>query len=283
MLYTNKIGKRTLFFILSLLLLLCGCQSEEKDVLKVSLLKVGKADAIVVQLGTQTMVIDTGEEEDGTELVKFLEKQGVSKVDILIITHFDKDHVGGADTLVEAIEIGEVLLPDYEGEGTEYLDFMNALESRDIAPQRLTQPVELTLGTASVLVEPPQDCTAKPDTADIDNNLSLITTITYGENRLLFAGDAEKSRLREWLSGETAVDCDFLKVPHHGVYNKALEELLATVTPEYAVICSSAKNPAEQKTLEVLEQYQVRTLQTKDGNIIVTCDGNRLEVSQKTK
>lgn len=56
------------------------------------------------------------------------ENQGISNVDTLIITHYDQDHVGGADTLVEAMEIGRVLLPAYEGDSTEYVDFMNALE-----------------------------------------------------------------------------------------------------------------------------------------------------------
>lgn len=281
MTHTNKIGRRVLAFLATLLLFLSGCGSREGDVLKVSLLKVGKADAIVVQLGTQTMVIDAGEEEDGAELTEFLEEQGISKVDILIITHFDKDHVGGADTLVEAMEVGEVLLPDYEGDGTEYWDFMNALEGKSLTPQRLTQPAQFALGSAAVLVEPPLDYTAGAGAGDIDNNFSLITTITYGENRLLFTGDAEKARLREWLSGGAAEDCDFLKIPHHGIYSGALKELLETVTPEYAAICSSSKNPADQKTLDLLEQYQVQTVQTKDGDIVITCDGERLEVTQK--
>ena len=100
------------------------------DPLKVTILKVGKADAIVVQTEEKTMVIDAGEEEDGEELELFLKQQYVSCIDTLIITHFDQDHVGGADTLVENLEIGQVLLPDYEGSNTEYMDFMTELEKK---------------------------------------------------------------------------------------------------------------------------------------------------------
>lgn len=85
----------------SFLAIMNGCQLSEKDALEVTLLKVGKADAIVVQAQAQTMVIDTGEDDDGAELVSFLKSQGCEKVDTLIITHFDKDHVGGADRGVE--------------------------------------------------------------------------------------------------------------------------------------------------------------------------------------
>lgn len=251
--------------------------------LKATLLKVGKADAIVVQTGEKTLVIDTGEEEDGEELTAFLSDQGISCVDTLIITHFDRDHVGGADTLVESMEIGRVLTPAYEGSGTEYADFMTALEQKGIVPEQLTRSTEFTLGEAVVLVEPPASYEAAEGARESDNNFSLITTITHGENRLLFTGDAEKQRIREWLSGKTVAACSFLKAPHHGVYNTALEELIGAVEPQYAVICSSEKNPADAQTLELLKQNGVQTYQTKDGSVTVISDGNRLELHQDTK
>ena len=265
----------------SFLAILNGCQLSEKDTLEVTLLKVGKADAIVVQAQAQTMVIDTGEDDDGAELVSFLKSQGCEAVDTLIITHFDKDHVGGADTLAESMEIGQVLLPDYQGTSTEYQKFISALAERNIAPQRLTASLEFALGEASVLVEPPLSYAVENDADDADNDFSLITTIVHGENRLLFTGDAEERRLREWLSGENAQNCVFIKIPHHGKYDEALETLLETVKPEYAVICSSAKNPADQETLELLTQHQVSVFQTKDGDIIVQSNGKQLEISQQ--
>ena len=118
---------------------------------------------------------------------------------------------------------------------------------------------------------------------DYDNNFSLITTIQHGENRLVFMGDAEKPRIRQWLADSHPEPCDFLKVPHHGIYNKALEELFSTLSPQYAVICSSKKNPAEMKTLELLKQFCPHVFETKDGNVMVISNGRNLEVSQKIK
>ena len=259
----------------------CAGSSVCGEPLKVTLLKVGKADAIAVQTGNKTMVIDAGEEEDGEELVAFLQNQGISYVDVLVITHFDKDHVGGADTLVEEMEIGEVLLPDYEGIHTEYLDFMHALEKKGIQPQRLTEPIEMQFGEALVKTEPPESYEAAENVVEQDNNFSLITTIVHGDNRLLFTGDAEKQRLHQWLSEENVEACDFLKVPHHGVYNTALKKLADAVSPKYAVICSSGKNPADAKTLELLRARGIETFETKDGNVTVISDGNHLEIRQE--
>lgn len=248
--------------------------------LQVTLFKIGKADAIVVQNGDKTAIIDAGEEEDGEEVVTFLKDQGISYVDTLIITHFDKDHVGGAGTLIEELEIGQVLIPNYKGSNTEYSDFLSAMKKKEITPQALTESVEFTLGEANVLVEPPLSYEIPEGEAEYDNNFSLITTITHGENRLLFAGDIEKQRIREWLAEGNAVKCNFLKVPHHGVYNKALPELMDAVAPKYAVICDSDKNQAEAKTLELLRQVNAQVLETRNGDVTVISDGLDLEVSQ---
>ena len=98
-------------------------ESEQKDALKITFLKVGKVDAIIAQTQEKTMVIDAGEEDDGEEVVSFLTNQGVFKVDVLIITHYD-----------------------YEGNHIEYLDFMTSLDEKNIKPQLLTEPIEFQFG-----------------------------------------------------------------------------------------------------------------------------------------
>lgn len=256
---------------------------ESLEPLVTSVLKVGKADAIVITDGTNTMVIDVGEEEDGAEVTEFLTKQGLRRVDVLIITHFDKDHVGGADTLIESLEIGRVLIPDYDGTSTEYLDFLSAMERKGLVPKRLNAPVEFRLGAADVRVDPPLSYATAHVGAEIDNNFSLMTVVSHGRIRLLFTGDIEKQRIREWLEQGDAGRFDFLKVPHHGVYNTALEALFEVVHPRYAAICSSAKNPADARTVELLKGIGCDVRETKDGRITVVSDGAQLEMHQKVK
>ncbi len=233
----------------ALLAILCGCTftadtaklRESDDVLNVSLLKVGKADAIVFEYGSFTMVIDAGEEDDGQEVVDFLQKRNIAAVDVLIITHYDQDHVGCADTLVESAAVKQVILPHYESDHIEYLDFMKALETEQIKPLYLDEPYTFTERNMTVLIELPKSY-EMTFPGEYDNNFSLITTVTHKDNRLVFTGDIEKQRIREWLTdGQQA--CDFLKIPHHGVYNRAMEELINTLKPKYTAICSSAKHP----------------------------------------
>lgn len=253
----------------------------DPEVLQIRVLKVGKADAIVCMCGEKTMVIDCGEEEDGQEVLDYLEGRGISRVDVLLITHYDKDHIGGADTVVEGIPVSRVLLPDYTGTGTEYGDFMEALEKAGIRPERIREDQVLSLGGADVLVEPPASYALPDGNAEYDNNFSLVTTFRYGDRRLVFAGDMEKKRIREWLESRERETCDVLKVPHHGVYNTALEDLFKTLRPAYALICDSQKNPADDRTLELLKKYGAACLQTRNGDIDILCSEKGIEIRQK--
>ena len=272
-----------LLLLLSLLAsLLAGCgesPAAEVEPLTATILSVGKADAIVLQCGGQVMVIDAGETDDGKALVNFLAWREIGRVDVLLITHFDRDHVGGAARLVKKLEVGRVLLPDYEGQNEESAALLAQLEKSGLEPEYVTKKLKLRLGDAEVLIEPPAAYPAALTGEDVDNDLSLIATVTHGAQRLLFAGDAERARLREWLEEERE-PCGFVKMPHHGVYNKALPELIKTVKPQYAVICDSDKNPAEERTLALLEREGVESFETKNGDVVVTSDGKSLSVTQ---
>lgn len=248
--------------------------------LTLQVLKVGKADAMVLTCGDAVMVIDCGEKEDGEEVLDYLAQKGAGKVDILLITHFDKDHVGGADTVVEGIPVDRILMPDYEGTGKQYKEFVDALDDLGMEPERVAEVLNLQLGDAKVKVEPPASYEI-PDTDDeYDNNFSLITTVDFGKNRLVFTGDIEEERISQWLDGGTVQKCDVLKIPHHGFYNEPLEEMVGIMQPSYAVICDSEKNPAEKKTVSMLEEKGAQCLQTKDGDITIVCDGENIEVSR---
>ena len=249
--------------------------------LKVTVLKVGKADAIVLQSAGKTMMIDTGEVDDAEKIVKFLKESGVTDIDAMIITHFDKDHVGSAGVIVEQFNVGKVLVPNYEGSGEEYESFMNAMKAALIETEPVTGPMDFTFGETTVEIEPPLDYDVDliaDAVEDFDNTMSLMTTVTCGEKKFLFTGDADRRRLKEWLSNTEVGHVDFLKVPHHGLFNAELEHLLEVTTPDYAAITCSKKNPADETTLELLVKHGVNVFQTRDGQITAVTDGSKIDV-----
>lgn len=250
------------------------------DVLEVHFLKVGKADAIVLMCGDETMIIDCGEDDDGKEVLSFLRGRGITEVDVLMITHFDKDHVGGADTVLHGIPVKRMLLPDYAGSGTEYTEFMDAVGKAGIALEYVSENLRLTLGTASLYVEPPASYAIPAGAGEFDNDFSLITTAEFAGKRLIFTGDIEKKRIREWLADGSATECDVLKIPHHGVYNKALADLLSVTSPAHTVICDSKKNPADERTLELVRKIGADCMQTQYGDVTIRCSRDGIEIHQ---
>ena len=255
-------------------------QKESLEPLTLLLPKIGRADNMVLMCGGSTMVIDCAKEENGEEILEYLAQKGVEQIDILIITHFDDDHMGGAGTVLEGIPVKRILVPAYEGSGKRYNRLMEAAKSIGIGPERLSADIEFRLGDALVTVEPPASYEIPDSGEDYDNNFSLITTVVLGENRLVFTGDIEEERISQWLESGKVKKCDVLKIPHHGLYNEPLEELVGVMQPSYAVICDSEKSPAGERTVSMLEENGAQCLQTKDGEITIVCDGENIEADQ---
>lgn len=270
-------------------ILLCGCHAEapQRDAyispttppvsgeLKVSVLKVGKADAIILQTENHSAVIDCGEADDGKEILKYLSKNGIPKIDYLFITHFDKDHVGGAAEVLNGTETGQIITPSYTGSNDEYYDYINAAEENSLTPLTLTENMTFILDDALFEVYPPE----KASYAEGDNDFSLAVSVSHGDNRFLFAGDAEQERLGEILT-QINGEYDFLKVPHHGRFNAATQKFVDAVKPSYSVITCSEKNPPEEQTLNILEKAGSEIYLTSDGNITAVSDGTGISIKQ---
>ncbi len=100
---------------------------------------VGKADALILKTDDWAAMIDTGEERDGSYIRETLEAAGIDHLNLLLVTHFDKDHVGSAAELLETVGADQVLMPDYEGTRPEYAAFLSALEVHpETEVQRIT-------------------------------------------------------------------------------------------------------------------------------------------------
>ncbi len=241
---------------------------------------VGKADALLLQEGKTAILVDTGEEKDGAYLASELARRGVDRLDLMLISHFDKDHVGSASYLLEKIPVDAVMMPDYEGERQEYWNLMSALERHpEVAVERLAESREEKLGKLELIVYPsedPQEILAED--GEHDNNLSLVASVTYGETSFLLTGDIEKTRIHQMLDTEEDWHHDWMKLPHHGRYTKALKKLLDAVQPSVAVICCSEEEPADEKTMELLEERGIAVWDTSLHAVVASSDGQKLEV-----
>ena len=269
--------KRFLMIIIALLFLIgCCCNPTapgEIKKLEIYAFSIGKADALLLRTEDAAIMIDTGENGDGEKLVSRLEELGIEKLDLLILTHFDKDHIGGADTVIDRFPIDLIVLPAYEKESKQYVELLAALSETDAEVSYLTHDLSLTYGELELTIW----VSPVPFDGKSDNEQSLITKVLFEGKTCLFMGDAEGRELERLVFGTRNLTCDVLKLPHHGVYDENTFALMTAAMPSHVIICNSAKNPAAQETFDAMALYDPVILQTKDGEIHLTVTGSAIK------
>lgn len=184
--------------------------------------------------------------------------------------------MGGAAKLIKNIGISRIITPDYDGDFAEYKSYLAAAETAGLTPTRLTQKLTFVLDDVQFEIYPPEQ--SKYD--ESDNDYSLALRAIHGENKFLFAGDAEEERLSEFKD-EFPLSHTFLKVPHHGRYNGYTKEFIDAVSPELVVITCSERNPPDSETLSVLDSVGCQTFLTKNGTAKFISDGKISEQHNK--
>ncbi|MBQ9647030.1 MAG: MBL fold metallo-hydrolase [Oscillospiraceae bacterium] len=271
-----------LLLVTTFLLSSCGAASGAKKApeeraaeaadLEVYFFDAGKADAILLTTANSAVLIDAGEKGFGKTVLACLEEKGVERLDCLIITHFDQDHVGGAARIINHIEVGAVLQSSRPKDSEEYEKYVKALANAEIEPVTVQETLVFALDGVSYTVDPPRQAKYSSDNS---NNSSLIVSARNGANGFLFMGDAQTERLSEFLAANSRT-YDVLKVPHHGKDEPLLGALIESTQPAYAVITSSDDEPESAEVVETLESAGVKALLTREGAVTLRGDGAEL-------
>ena len=273
-----KMLHRKLFWCLSVFLFLavvvCGCQGgKETENIPLSVYFFGcseDADAILLHVDGADIMIDTGIYQDSERLVDKLEETGVSQIDLLVLTHPDKDHIGGAVRILEQFPVDQVIRTDAE-KGSELQENLeNALKN-----EQVTVPEEVqcyTYGDLTLTVYPPKEAEYENT-----NNYSIAVLAEYEGRRIFFAGDAKKKRITELLEEELP-QVDVYKCTHHGRDEGKGTDLIERLHPSVAVVTAGAPEEETKKALEIVGAQVYTTLDT-DVVVEVTEEEIRVRTS----
>lgn len=239
---------------------------------------MGKADAMLVTLEDgYTMLIDAGTNKGGKALAERLAEAGVGPIDCMVVTHYDKDHVGGADQIIEDVGVRRVVMPTYHKESKQYDQFVEAMDQRpevERTPLDTAQRLSFEQGGAAITITAAH---REDYGTDEENDFSLAVRIRFGETRFFFTGDAEGLRQKELLA-EGDVACDVLKVPYHGRLTDVSAQFLAAARPQIAFITDSEEEPANPVLVRLLDEMGTKTYCAKDGDVRVQSDGKTVWV-----
>ena len=276
-----------IILILAAILCLTGCDSKPtkepepdntfaKEGLQIHTISLGKADAILILADGEAMLIDAGYTEQGKTVTEYLKKQGVAKLKYLVMTHADKDHVGGMAEVIRSIPVEHAYLSPKKENSPEYAAMVQALNSTKTPysfPELLST---FSLGKATFTVLAPGE---KALAQGSDNDSSIVLRLVYGERTALLMGDALSRTEKEMRENGYELAAEVLKVGHHGQGDATTKKFVREVAPLYAVITCSKEEEPDRDVLSVLRAFSAEVLRTDEkGTIVLTTDGAKWEV-----
>lgn len=252
----------------------------------VHFINVGQgASALVVGPTGDTMLVDTGPwQDDGRDVLAYLERANVTRLDALVTSHADADHIGGHEAVIDHFEtqgggVAAVYDPGIAATSKTYDEYLAAVERHDV-PLYRTQtgdavPIEGV--NVTVLAPPPGGL------GDDRNENSIVLRVTFGETVFLLSGDAafrEEDYLVDTYGG--SLRATVLQAGHHGSRSSSSPAFLDAVQPRLVVISSAYDSVYGHPHEEVLARLSARDVPAvwtgTLGNVVVRSDGRYLTV-----
>ena len=244
----------------------------------IKFIDVGQGEAILIALPEKTMLIDAGPTGSAPKIAQVLQELGRNKIDYLVATHPDEDHIGGMADVISNTQIGTIYTPNKTNNTATYRKFLTAIQNNNL---------QITLAEAGTIIDqtdsykleilwPKKDANF-PET----NDYSIIIKLTVGNKTFLFTGDAPTNAILNSNPGHI----DVLKLSHHGSRTGTTEVLIHKLSPTYAVLSYAVDNSyghPMQSVLNALHKHSVEVWGTgANGTITITCDGTTIDISSE--
>ena len=255
--------------IVIILLLSIGTSYIYKNIPKdlyINFIDVGQGDStlITTQFNKKILIDGGGSEFSSTfdvgekTLLPYLLKKKIHKLDYVIISHFDSDHVGGILTILEELNVKQVLIPKQVEYSENYNKFLDIIKKRNIKIKIVGEGsiIKLDKNTYLDILWPEE----KQITDNVLNNNSLIVRLCYKNFKMLFTGDIEEiaeQKLIQKYENTEKLTADILKVAHHGSKSSSIAEFLEKVNPRIALIGVGKNNKFGHPNAGVLDRLNM--------------------------
>lgn len=186
----------------------------------------------------KTILIDAGLPMAGPGIVRYLERIGVKKIDLLLLSHDDPDHIGGMVDVVRSLPVGEFWTSPRPNKGALHRQLLAELAQKKVPSRIVKRGTTHTFEPGVQLdVLAPHNPWLRTLGRITANPNSLVVRLTYGETRFLFTGDIYTKTEQRLLQEQADLRCHLLKVPHHGSTTSSSSRFLAATRAQAAVIC----------------------------------------------
>ncbi len=277
LLYLFFYRKKNYFYVLLFLLSFHYCYSFLIPKNYILVLDVGQGDSILLHSGKKNILIDTGgkikEEQNQNlqeQIVSTLFSLGIKKLDQIIITHGDFDHMGTSKKLVENFRVKSVTFNCGRTNNLER-NLINVLNQKKISYSSCINKLQAGSYFLSFL---------NTKEYDNENDNSNVIYLNYQNTKFLFMGDAGVEKERDILEKYNLENIDFIKIGHHGSNTSSSEEFITSIQPRYALISVGENNKYDHPKQEVLETLKnSRIIRTDlDGSIKIDLNKGKYKI-----
>lgn len=274
-------------FIVMVAVVLAGCTSDASTAtqsnaidgdFQAHFIDVGQGDSTLFTLDDgdeeQTILFDTGDWQ-GEEVVPYLEEQGITAIDLVIISHPDADHIGQLSNVLDHFSVDEVWMSGNESTSNTYQTAMEKILSQDIGYHEPRTGEEYELGPIELEVLYPKDISGKV------NEESIGIRLVYDQVSFVLTGDAGAKEEKEMIES-SALGSTFLHLGHHGSKTSTDPAFLDAVHPQIAIYSAGEDNSYGHPSPEIIELLDDENIEWYgtdiDGTVVVTTDGESYSI-----
>lgn len=257
--YQNK----KYFYLNIILLIIIYISPYLNSNFEVVMFEVGEADCHLIKYpyNKNTILIDTGKNEYKikNEVIPYLKSIGIKKIDYLIITHGDEDHIGGSITLINNFQVKNVILN--KGTFTDIeKELIKNLNKKKIPYQININKINLSNHTIYLL---------NNTKYNNENDNSIITYFTYQKYKFLYMGDASITTEDNLLENYNLNNISILKVGHHGSNTSSSKDFISQINPSISLISVGKNNIYHHPNKEVINNLSKSRIYRTDINNMV--------------
>ncbi len=255
----------SVIFLLSIFFLL-GKQSSNK--LIITFFDCGLGDLALIQTPkNKTILIDTGPPEKGVNsftrsALPYLQKNGIKAIDHVLITHAHNDHYGGVFSVFENLEVKSIITTDEFQDRDVWSNLTSNIVAEQCSIFTISDTTHIHFDDIKIKI-------IHPDKSYKDNNInnmSIVVRLDHKDISVLFTGDLEHEGEEHLIRNYSEfLDCDILKVGHHGSKTASSPEFIKAVDPQYAIISTAKKNRFDFPHEITLQRFAFM-----GGNLMIT-------------
>ena len=250
-------------------------------------INVGQSvSTLVVGPEGETMLVDTGHyNDDGEHVLAYLQQRDITRIDHLVTSHNDADHIGGNAAVIEYFEteadgVGAIYDPGIAASTQTYAEYLDAVEEHDVTLYETREGDAIQFGDVDVAVLGPPEPYLE---GEARNENSIVLKLTHGETSVLLSGDAEDDQEAYLIDAYGAeLRSTVLKAGHHGSASSSSEPFVEAVQPRAVVVSSAYDSQYDHPNDEVLRRLSDRSIPAywtaTHGDVVLVSDGSGVSV-----